>query len=173
MNSHKLQKALKQSRFWTLKEVALSVKDPLIQLLFWEHFFVLFFEATGAYPAMATKLVPPPLKEQLNKHFSMLAQPFNNESQRKAYTTYYSFTTWSKDVIFGKNKKLFSIEDRQLIDVLHAAYPPPFKVQPIHAPPPVVSSVSSASSSPSLPVNASPQQGMDYRGRYTKRNILY
>ena len=72
------------------------------------------------------KIITGNLKEQLNKHFVGQAQ--NYVSDKKVYTQYYSFTTWSKDVIFGNNHRLFTINDPELLNSLSTIFPPPYVV---------------------------------------------
>lgn len=46
------QKALKETRFGLLKEIALSIKDGILALPFWEQLFLLYFDAQTTAPGI-------------------------------------------------------------------------------------------------------------------------
>jgi hypothetical protein len=46
-------RVLKESRFWILKDLAISTKDSVLALIFWEQFFLLYFEACGKNIALS------------------------------------------------------------------------------------------------------------------------
>eukprot|EP01117_Protostelium_nocturnum_P012858 TRINITY_DN4761_c0_g1_i1.p1 TRINITY_DN4761_c0_g1~~TRINITY_DN4761_c0_g1_i1.p1 ORF type:complete len:2262 (+),score=813.42 TRINITY_DN4761_c0_g1_i1:696-7481(+) len=184
-------KNLKESRIWVAKELASQVSDGVLALLFWEEFFSLYFEAITTNPNLAQKLVEPNVKAQLSRTFTSIAQTHQNESMMRIYRIYYSFTTWSKDVIFGstlENNRIFHFPSRyseeerydellsaslEAFQVLQKKFPPPWTSRTNNSS--VVANEDLPSSSPSSPevarrLHVSPDVVLDARSTFPHPN---
>lgn len=96
-----------------------------MQLLFWERFFLLYFEACAIHADNNFFLAA--WKEHLNKHFIKAAQAFDSRGKEKPfYQLYYAFTTWSKDVILTTGSNLFLAQNSELLRLFVHVYPPLF-----------------------------------------------
>ena len=86
---------IRETAYWQLKEAALSLGTNLLALPFWEQFFMLHFEAVSRDPGFGDWL-----RDTLNPHWTRVAQHFEHAgAERIFYSLYYSFTTWSVDII--------------------------------------------------------------------------
>lgn len=107
------------------KEAATKIQEPRLALLFWERFFLLYFESVAIHAD--NNYFPPTWKEPLNATFTQLAQSFDSRGNEKPYYhMYYAFTTWSKDVILTTGSNLFLAQNAELLRLFVHSFPPPF-----------------------------------------------
>lgn len=114
---------IENSSLWLWKEVAERVTDNVIALVFWERFFLLVFEVISFYGDQ--DYFPMEMKRGLNDYFNRVGQSLLQLNLQVAAQTYFSFTTWSKDVIFTSGGSLFATNP-DLLQVLFIVSPPTF-----------------------------------------------
>jgi hypothetical protein len=117
--------AMQASSLWMFRECAMKIQEPRFALLFWERFFLLYFESCAIHAD--TEYFPPTWREPLNQVFIQMAQKFDSRGKEKPfYQIYYAFTTWSKDVILTTGSHLFMAQNAELLHLFVHVYPPLF-----------------------------------------------
>eukprot|EP01122_Echinamoeba_exundans_P011282 TRINITY_DN4432_c0_g2_i1.p1 TRINITY_DN4432_c0_g2~~TRINITY_DN4432_c0_g2_i1.p1 ORF type:complete len:2537 (+),score=455.07 TRINITY_DN4432_c0_g2_i1:648-7613(+) len=125
--------AMQASSLWMFRECAMKIQEPRLALLFWERFFLLYFESCAIHAD--TEYFPAAWKEPLNQLFIQMAQKFDSRGKEKPfYHIYYAFTTWSKDVILTTGSHLFMAQNAELLHLFVHVYPPLFPRRGVSVP---------------------------------------
>eukprot|EP01125_Pyxidicula_operculata_P007844 TRINITY_DN2653_c0_g6_i1.p1 TRINITY_DN2653_c0_g6~~TRINITY_DN2653_c0_g6_i1.p1 ORF type:complete len:2577 (+),score=595.36 TRINITY_DN2653_c0_g6_i1:21-7751(+) len=134
-NNAEPPRGVKDSALWLWKEAAMNVQSPFIALAFWERFFLLYFEVQSLYGDL--NYFPQTWKNDLNQTFTKLAKSLTDN--KPVYLIYYSFTTWSKDIIFTTGNNLFTANNAEVLTLFLTQHKPifPSTNPPEIIPPPI------------------------------------
>eukprot|EP01098_Paradermamoeba_levis_P015708 TRINITY_DN8114_c0_g1_i1.p2 TRINITY_DN8114_c0_g1~~TRINITY_DN8114_c0_g1_i1.p2 ORF type:complete len:300 (-),score=69.85 TRINITY_DN8114_c0_g1_i1:818-1615(-) len=111
-----LEKAIEGSTLEIWSTIAFSLNDNILGLIFWEKFFVLYFELAAKHSDLGNTK-----KDTFNNHFIALAKKFEN-SNRTLYSLYYSFTTWAEEVVIDHGNFLSDVKS-ETFGVFKAHFP--------------------------------------------------
>eukprot|EP01130_Rhizamoeba_saxonica_P007082 TRINITY_DN2838_c0_g1_i1.p1 TRINITY_DN2838_c0_g1~~TRINITY_DN2838_c0_g1_i1.p1 ORF type:complete len:1678 (-),score=286.87 TRINITY_DN2838_c0_g1_i1:25-4380(-) len=106
----------KESGLWVWKECAMKLKNYVMAVPFWERFFRLYFLV------QYEQYFPKQWRDDLNKHFQSVGEKM--EELKDVSRVYYSFTTWSSEVIFPDNAGLFEVYEGSVLNTFMEMAPP-------------------------------------------------
>lgn len=100
-----MDKVIKETGLWYIKEEAQNIKDPAMALIYWEMFFIFYFSEAGGksfplsnYFNIPLDTLPQSAQASLTKYFNGVISGSRSLDQALV-AIYYSFNTWRDSIL--------------------------------------------------------------------------